>query len=406
MSMNKKLIYISLIILSIFIFRSNVFAGDCTKYGCVKCVYEVKFLNNFGNCSASVESDGNGNVTVVDNSCESPQGIYYRWKTIDSNKFINKTSNTLVCPPYVMYSHEKTNSLYDAGYYNFSFIKGDTTVNLSSKSTNNNLPYKVDNNNSSDYIYCNYGNITVKSNGSNLLCDNCNNIGKTLSFDGVTATDFKKNNGELYCPSLYLSCPNVAGNASVCTVSKEKKSYSQSAEVEGQESAGGDSYCTNGAIESGVCTYGCNVGYSRNNIGMCIKDCPDGYYADGDVCKEEAYVFDKPCSENSIKKTIRFFGYLLLIAKILIPLIIIGFAIFDFFKSVIDKDEQSLKKQTKQVIIRVISGLVVFFVPTFVSTLFSLSENLNLVNDAKYQTCVDCLLKPTNSSLCSISDNN
>ena len=52
-------------------------------------------------------------------------------------------------------------------------------------------------------------------------------------------------------------------------------------------------------------------------------------------------IADRPCDEDEIKTVLRFFGYLLLIARVAVPLIIIGFATFDLFKSVVDKDEKS-----------------------------------------------------------------
>ena len=113
---------------------------------------------------------------------------------------------------------------------------------------------------------------------------------------------------------------------------------------------------------------------------------------------ESGYVLDKPCSQDSILQVLHFIGYLLFIAKIFIPLIIIGFATFDLFKAVTDKDEQSLSKQTKIVLTRIASGIIVFFIPSIVYALFGISSQFNTFKNSEYQACVDCLLKPTNGN--------
>lgn len=108
-----------------------------------------------------------------------------------------------------------------------------------------------------------------------------------------------------------------------------------------------------------------------------------------------AYVAEDPCSESDILKTFRFYGFLLMIAKVAVPLIIIVMGTFDLFKSVVDKDEKSLSKQVRMLLMRVVAGIFIFFLPTIVYAIFDISTDLNIVSDAKYKACVDCLLKPT-----------
>ena len=107
------------------------------------------------------------------------------------------------------------------------------------------------------------------------------------------------------------------------------------------------------------------------------------------------YVAQNPCDENSIRTVMRLFGYILLVARIAVPLIIIGFGTFDLFKSVVDKDEKSLGKQVKQLGIRILAGLIVFFIPNIVSAFFSMSDKLNIIETDQYKTCYNCIMKPT-----------
>ena len=119
-------------------------------------------------------------------------------------------------------------------------------------------------------------------------------------------------------------------------------------------------------------------------------------------CVDIGYVAENPCDENSIKTVMRLFGYILLVARVAVPLIIIGLGTFDLAKSVIDNVEKSLGKQVKQLGIRILAGLIVFFVPNIVAVVFSMSDKLNIIETGQYKTCSDCLLKPNN---CNISDN-
>lgn len=115
------------------------------------------------------------------------------------------------------------------------------------------------------------------------------------------------------------------------------------------------------------------------------------------------YVAEKPCEENDIKRVLQIFGYILLIAKIAVPLLIIGFGTFDLFKSVVDKDEKSLGKQVKQLGIRVLAGFIVFFIPNIIYAVFSLSDKLDIIETNDYKACANCLLSPTDSSKCNVN---
>lgn len=134
--------------------------------------------------------------------------------------------------------------------------------------------------------------------------------------------------------------------------------------------------------------------------------CKEGYVSkDGVTCVKDdnEYLAEDPCGENSIKQVLRFFGYLLLLAKVIIPLIIIGFGTFDLFKAVTDKDEKSLGKQIKTLGVRIFAGIFVFFIPNLVYAVFGLTEKLNVIEQDKYKTCANCLLKPT---ACDVKDSN
>ena len=126
----------------------------------------------------------------------------------------------------------------------------------------------------------------------------------------------------------------------------------------------------------------------------CLRDGTCIWDANKNSCKA-ANIASRPCDEPDIRRVLNIFGYILLIAKVAIPLLIIGFATFDLFKSVTDKDEKSLGKQVRMVLIRVLIGMFVFFIPNLVNAIFTLSDRLNVIEGEQYQACATCILNPS-----------
>lgn len=123
----------------------------------------------------------------------------------------------------------------------------------------------------------------------------------------------------------------------------------------------------------------------------------------GGTCSD-AEIAKEPCNENSIRQVLKFFGYLLTIAKFVVPFIVIGFAVFDLYKSIIDKDEKALKTKIRMIMFRIIAGVTVFFIPDLVWVGFKYIDKSN-ITDSEYQTCAECILKPGANELCTLQDN-
>lgn len=105
------------------------------------------------------------------------------------------------------------------------------------------------------------------------------------------------------------------------------------------------------------------------------------------------------CSpESSSLKAFQIIGYILIIIKILVPLIIIILGMIEFFKSLLSGDEKANSAAVKALINKVVMGVFIFFIPTILDAM------LSLVRDAKsvgknYEVCTKCVLDP-NSSEC------
>ena len=87
-------------------------------------------------------------------------------------------------------------------------------------------------------------------------------------------------------------------------------------------------------------------------------------------------------------------GYVVVVLKIVIPLILIVLGMIDLGKAVIESDDKAISKAVNMLLHRFIAAVVVFFVPTIVSALFNLILSINLRTDAN--VCVQCLLSVNN----------
>lgn len=107
------------------------------------------------------------------------------------------------------------------------------------------------------------------------------------------------------------------------------------------------------------------------------------------------------CEVNSTSlKAFQVIGYILLIIKIIVPLILIVLGSIDFAKAALSGDDKSTKDAAVQFGKRILIGLIIFFIPTIIDFFLSLVKGTSEVV-AKYENCTNCILNPNNSGKCS-----
>ncbi len=96
------------------------------------------------------------------------------------------------------------------------------------------------------------------------------------------------------------------------------------------------------------------------------------------------------CTDIGVKKTFRYIGYLLFFLEIIIPLIIIIMATVDLFKALTSQNpDESFKKTFITILLRIISGILIFFVSSILSLVVNSIDNFKKISD-----CASCLFKP------------
>lgn len=97
---------------------------------------------------------------------------------------------------------------------------------------------------------------------------------------------------------------------------------------------------------------------------------------------------------TQMKDIIQIIGYILLVFKIAIPLLIIAFGIFDFGKAVIAEKEDEIKKQTKRLLYRVVAGIIIFLIPNLVLWIFTAFVDEYEKESENFKICETCFLHP------------
>lgn len=95
------------------------------------------------------------------------------------------------------------------------------------------------------------------------------------------------------------------------------------------------------------------------------------------------------CQQDGVKKALKFIGILLVVAKILVPIILIVFGVMDYSKAMIASDADAIPKATKSLIFRVVAGVIIFVLPTIVNFIFSTVVK----NKANFNQCRACIFE-------------
>ena len=88
-------------------------------------------------------------------------------------------------------------------------------------------------------------------------------------------------------------------------------------------------------------------------------------------------------------------GYVFLILKIVIPILLIIFGVIDFSKAAISGKDDETKKSLTSLMWRAISAVVIFFIPTIVGLIMGLISNFSDSGaQSDFKVCQKCLVNP------------
>ena len=93
---------------------------------------------------------------------------------------------------------------------------------------------------------------------------------------------------------------------------------------------------------------------------------------------------------TGLRSTFIMIGHIVRIAKILVPILIIGFGMMDLFKAIVGSKDDEIKKAAKSLVMRLIAGVFIFFLPSIVDFVFSLVDGWSNYS-TNYQECFKCI---------------
>lgn len=99
------------------------------------------------------------------------------------------------------------------------------------------------------------------------------------------------------------------------------------------------------------------------------------------------------CSEPSAKRVIKFFGLMLYVLKIIVPVLIIIKGMFLFYNAIMKGETDSLLKNAKEFGMKIFLGVLVFVIPSLIDGVWDLLDSFDSVR-SDYTDCEQCLLEP------------
>ncbi len=158
---------------------------------------------------------------------------------------------------------------------------------------------------------------------------------------------------------------------------------------------GGQIVTASSPNENGKCVLIYHLDNEENNLGGSSSNQSNN---SGEIRLDYSSI----CSTTNmgIRRAFKAIGYVVAIAKWIVPLIIIVLGMIDFGKVVISDDDKAMGKATGALIRRFIAAIVVFVAPTVILSIVNIipvMQGITNENNANFGACTKCVLDPFNS---------
>lgn len=138
-----------------------------------------------------------------------------------------------------------------------------------------------------------------------------------------------------------------------------------------------------------------NKSVTLNNQKYTFKNkVTDNTDANNNSNKNETVPADTKNVCTRLKSPLKFIGYIVLIVKIIIPILLIIFGMMDLFKAIIGQKDGEISKSVRSFAWRVIASVLIFFIPTIINFAFNLIDSWSEVQ-GEYKICQKCILQVT-----------
>lgn len=206
----------------------------------------------------------------------------------------------------------------------------------------------------------------------------------------LSRTDYLNANDEVDCnevPTIYIDYNTLSA-----TTSLEVYDISSSADCEDYENVYNDNRGKYSVVEG---TRGCAAYNLVTDTEEEVPKVPTG----GGGFEDVEFTPDTFCT-GAVLGTFTTIGWVFFFLKIIIPIILIVFGSIDLGKAVVSSKDDEIKKSAKTLVIRVIAGIIIFFIPTVLNFIVETigKEDTFSEDSGSFAKCTHCLLEPTDSS--------
>lgn len=121
----------------------------------------------------------------------------------------------------------------------------------------------------------------------------------------------------------------------------------------------------------------------------------EAFISENDLCQGDRcdISFSEICENVRVLNTLKFVGIILFVIKIFVPVLIIILGSVDFAKAMVEGKNDEIQKKIPILVKRVITGIVVFFIPSIINFLFSVIDTYSETMQ-KYENCRVCIFDP------------
>lgn len=148
-------------------------------------------------------------------------------------------------------------------------------------------------------------------------------------------------------------------------------------------------------------------GFEEDNTKYNGKD--SGHLTPSEICGENGENCNVSlatfCTEAKVARLLKGVGILIVIAKILVPAIIVLMGFVNLFKIITAGKEDEAKKYAKSIVTKIIIGVIIFLLPGLINFVFDIANNIIASNNeyqSEFTNCEKCIL---NISECNTNGN-
>ena len=372
------LIFVTIMFIGVMSVNAETPCDNVDGVSCAYCVYDIVRINENIRCSFTFsvlfKNDGSGLEYKAISGPSSNSGYVkfeVNYNNFKKNDFVS--SNSIVCPKLkteetVSTAGQRTALITmkvypDSANGTLSANSAQSVVKQGSTTSGETTP-ELKESYVCQYKSSNIGEFTISVNNGKLSVSGgnqaCNGI---IELDGLDVEAYTNKS----CPDVY-----TLFNTREKTVCKVYKSHP----------GGGNTVKVSGKL------YNQNTGTPTNPGNNQTTPSPAEY--------TEKVNYNNLCSNEGVSDAFRILGMIVYILKIAAPLLIIVTGMIDYFKAVTSSDEEALSKATESLIRRIISGVIVFLLPTIIWSIINLldiTDGIHDLDDSSFGVCTRCLLK-------------